>query len=294
VRIQRSSDNKYWDGTNFVVAETWNAATGTTTWTYGFGPPEGTYTVRSRATDTAGNVETPLGANDRTFTIDDTGGGGGDTTAPAVLTFALQAASDTGAADDDRLTNAAVLVYDLAFDEAVTGLVAGDFTVTGNRCSVGTAGSGATYTVTLSKCSGGTVVLTLRAGTVADAADIAGPTSNVDAATVTIDRTAPAATITGDVIGGYTVTFSEPVSGLTASDFTISGRSISTCVVGGVQANGDPLRVGTTDFYVSGTVTITSCSPGAVVTLTLEKGTVEDVAGNLGPPRAVRSGRSTV
>jgi hypothetical protein len=39
---------------------TWNSATGTTSWSYGWNvPADGTYTIKSRATDGAGNVEVP-------------------------------------------------------------------------------------------------------------------------------------------------------------------------------------------------------------------------------------------
>ena len=74
-----------------------------------------------------------------------------DVTAPTVSTFALQAGSDSGRLNNDRLTNAASLVYDLTFSESVTGLAAADFTVSGTAtgCVVGTpSGSGTTYTVT--------------------------------------------------------------------------------------------------------------------------------------------------
>ena len=49
----------------------WNTASGTTSWSYGFSPAaDDTYTVTSRATDKATNVESPSGSH--TFTIDDT------------------------------------------------------------------------------------------------------------------------------------------------------------------------------------------------------------------------------
>ena len=79
VSIRQGAGN-YWNGTTFGSAtEVWNAATGTTTWNYGFAsgsfPANGSYTVRVRATDVAGNIETPVSA---TFTY--------DTVAPALPT----------------------------------------------------------------------------------------------------------------------------------------------------------------------------------------------------------------
>jgi putative cell wall-binding protein len=66
VSIQRSSDNKYWDGTSsWVDAETWLAATGSNTWSYlwTFDPASQdgspSYSIRARGTDVWGNVGDP-------------------------------------------------------------------------------------------------------------------------------------------------------------------------------------------------------------------------------------------
>ncbi|MEP6814641.1 MAG: Ig-like domain-containing protein, partial [Marmoricola sp.] len=63
VSIRRASTNSYWDGSTFSAAsETWQAATGTTSWSFLFAgtsfPSDGSYTVRWRATDAVGNVTT--------------------------------------------------------------------------------------------------------------------------------------------------------------------------------------------------------------------------------------------
>jgi Tol biopolymer transport system component len=68
VRIRRSSDATYWNGSEWVAESTWNPASGTATWSYGFEAEEDTYTVNSRATDAADNVES---TDTVTFTIDD-------------------------------------------------------------------------------------------------------------------------------------------------------------------------------------------------------------------------------
>ena len=91
-------------------------------------------------------------------------------------------------------TRATTLTYTLTFSEPVTGLAASDFTRTGTAtgCVVGTpAGAGAAYTVAVTSCSAGTVILALKANSVADHAGNSGPTSPASAAAVTIDRTAP-------------------------------------------------------------------------------------------------------
>ena len=83
-----------------------------------------------------------------------------DTTAP-VGTIDLQAASDSGASDTDDVTNELILVFDVTFTEAVSGLTATDLSNTGTAadCVIGgPVGSGDTYTVTLTGCGEGTVV----------------------------------------------------------------------------------------------------------------------------------------
>ena len=69
--IQQGNGN-YWNGTSFGSAtETFLMATGTSSWSYPFPvasfASDRTYTIRVRATDNAGNVES---ASSRTFTID--------------------------------------------------------------------------------------------------------------------------------------------------------------------------------------------------------------------------------
>ena len=72
VSIQQGSGN-YWNGTDFSSAtEVWNAATlAGGNWSLAFPagsfPADGSYTVRARATDIAGNAEAP---STRTFTVD--------------------------------------------------------------------------------------------------------------------------------------------------------------------------------------------------------------------------------
>lgn len=60
----RRPDGQYYTGSGWVTATTWLAASGTTAWTYPFTPTQGiTYTVQSRATDRAGNVQTTVGSS---------------------------------------------------------------------------------------------------------------------------------------------------------------------------------------------------------------------------------------
>ena len=71
----RQGTGNYWNGTGFASgSEVWNTTSlAGGNWSYAFAaasfPADGSYTVRVRSTDVAGNVETP---NSRTFTIDRT------------------------------------------------------------------------------------------------------------------------------------------------------------------------------------------------------------------------------
>ncbi len=84
IAIQDGSGN-YWDGSDFTQSGiTYNAGSGTTSWTYGTGTLAGkltdghTYTITAKATDSAGNSSTTT----RTFTYDTT-----PPTAPTGFTF---------------------------------------------------------------------------------------------------------------------------------------------------------------------------------------------------------------
>jgi hypothetical protein len=67
LNILRAADQKYWNGTGWVEGETWLLASGTAAWTVdcaGITWDDGaSYTIRSRATDKAGNVEKPTGSS---------------------------------------------------------------------------------------------------------------------------------------------------------------------------------------------------------------------------------------
>jgi hypothetical protein len=206
------------------------------------------------------------------------------TASPPTATVVLQAASDTGASNSDNLTRASSLVFDVTFSTAVTGLTASDFSRggTATKCKVqAPVGSGSAYTVEVTGCTQGTVILTLGADSVVDGDDTAGPEAAVSA-TVTIDRTAPAVvSFTRTTLPAtFTLTFTEAVTGLTASDFVVTGKA-KGCVVEDANI-----------MAVSGavyTVQVTGCTSGGSLTLTLKASTVADLAGNAGPlkPAAV-------
>ena len=89
VSIRRASTSKYWNGSTFgSTTERWLAASGTNSWSYPFSlPAQGSYTVRARAKDAAGNVSTPTST---TFLY--------DTAAPTLaVTFPVAAGAYTTA-----------------------------------------------------------------------------------------------------------------------------------------------------------------------------------------------------
>ena len=193
-----------------------------------------------------------------------------DRTAPSVSAFTAPATP----------TNATSLPYSLTFSESVSGLAAGDFTISGSATgwSVGSITGSGPYTITLTGGTAGTVILTLGASSVADPAGNAGPASPTTAATVTVDRTAPSVAVftppaspTNATSLAYSLTFDEPVTGLTAGDFAIGGTATDWSVTDVGGSGSGPY-----------TVTLTGGTVGTVI-LTLTASTVSDPAGNAGP-----------
>ncbi len=64
ITIRRQSDGLYWNGSAWGAGEIWLRATGAANWSYAFTPGDGqTYSLQSRATDRADNVETTFGVS---------------------------------------------------------------------------------------------------------------------------------------------------------------------------------------------------------------------------------------
>lgn len=90
----------------------------------------------------------------------------------------------------------ATLTWRFTFGGAVKWLTSADFVRSGSAtgCIIGNpVGSGATWSVAVAGCSGGTITLGLKAGAVEDAVSNWGPSSQVNAPSVLIDRRAPVA-----------------------------------------------------------------------------------------------------
>ena len=97
--------------------------------------PDATYTYTAQATDAAGNTSDESAGLDVTI----------DTLGPTV-TIDLQAASDTGISTTDNVTKAMSLVFDVDFNEAVSGVTGADFSFTGSAsgCTLDTLSGGPT------------------------------------------------------------------------------------------------------------------------------------------------------
>ena len=232
-------------------------------------------------TDLAGNAGPAVDAVAASVTV--------DWTAPTVTTFALEAGSDSGRLNNDRLTNALVLTYDLAFSEPVTGLAGDDFGNAGTATGCAftpSAASGTTFTVTANFCNDGTVIATVRAGAVADAAGTPAPDANLPAATVTVDRAVPTVALTA-VTGSPTST-----TALTFSLISLSGQKALDCGTlsatpgtdfsfTGISALGTITGIGTTTCTIPAT---SSIAPGSTGTSTLAAASgfsVTDDTGNV-------------
>lgn len=105
----------------------------------------------------------------------------------------------------------------------------------------------------------------------------------------TVDSVAPTVTFAalstpqprGDLT--YTATFSEAMTGISASDFGITGST--SCSIGSVTGPGGSI------IY---TVVVTGCAEGDVVVLRLASGAGTDAAGNSGPTSALSASSVTI
>ncbi|MGW8123546.1 Ig-like domain-containing protein [Roseivirga echinicomitans] len=154
----------------------------------------------------------------------------------------------------------------VTFSESVTGFVVGDLTVANGTAS-NFAGSGTTYTATITPSADGAVTVNVVAGVAQDAA---GNTNT--AATqlsITNDETKPTVTVTSASTSphsgafGITVTFSESVTGFVVGDLTVANGTASNFAGSGTAY----------------TATITPSADGAV-TVNVAAGVAQDAAGN--------------
>ncbi|MGC4055835.1 MAG: Ig-like domain-containing protein [Paludibaculum sp.] len=162
-------------------------------------------------------------------------------------------------------TNSGLITFTFAFSESVIGFTSGDVSVS-NGTKGTFSGSGATYTLQVTPTAQGTVSVTVGAGSATDAA---GNSNTAQTASVTYDTVAPTVTFSpsGSVVAGSpvtcTFTFSEAVTGFTASDVLVTNGT--TGVLSGSGA--------------SYSMPITPSSDG-LVTVAIGAGACADSAGN--------------
>jgi hypothetical protein len=203
--------------------------------------------------------------------------------APTPTTFSTLQSSPA------NISTSATLSYSLVLSQSVSDLATGDFQLGGtSTCDTpGLSGSGTTYTVTLTNCSEGTVILQLKANSVTGPTTT-GPSAVTSANTVIIDRTAPSisAALTGPsnatYIPGQSLTFTAPFS----ETVTVTGTPRLALTVGSTTryanyASGSNSRT-LTFTYVVQTASADIDTDGIAVstTLDLNSGTIRDLATN--------------
>jgi hypothetical protein len=151
--------------------------------------------------------------------------------------------------------------------------------VAGAGCSISKLnGSGSAYQIWVTGCSDGTKTsLAVKASSVVDTAGNIGPVADVTSTETTVDEQLPRATFAVDARAAqtaspsFTVTFSEPVTGLAVDTFTQSGTAKNCSFALTEVTAGLVYRV-----------TTTNCGAGTIK-LSLPANSAMDSSGNLGP-----------
>jgi len=148
---------------------------------------------------------------------------------PTATTFSTSQSTPT------NISTSGTITYSLVLSQSVTDLAVGDFQFGGtSTCNTpGLSGSGSTYSVTVTNCTTGTLILQLKANSITGTS--AGPPSVASANTVVIDRSAPIITSpqsypTGVFYPGNTLTFNM----LMSETVTVSGSPRIPLTIGSV------------------------------------------------------------
>jgi spore germination protein YaaH len=147
--------------------------------------PAGTYVLQLRGTAGASTYSAASASPVSAASLARWGVVIGNAAPTAVVRFTSAPASPTAAK---------VVTYTLTFGGPVRYLAANDLSRSGTAtgCSLGSpSGSGASWTVRVTGCGPGTLVLAVRAGAVMDAVSNWGPAQKVSGPRLVIDRTAP-------------------------------------------------------------------------------------------------------
>ena len=246
------------DTTDFAAVGTGGVTGASVTGVTGSGT---TYTVTVATGTGSGTIGLNLADDD---TIGDaagnklggTGAGNGDFTGQVYAIDKLAPTVQSVARASANPTAAATVTYTVTFSEAVTGVDAADFAVATSGVSgasiTSVTGSGTTYTVTVATGTGdGSVRLDVNAtGTgIADltgnalSGGFAGQTYIIDKALPTVAGITRAdANPTNAATVHYTVTFSEAVTGVDATDFALA-TGVGGASITGVSGSGTTYTV---------------------------------------------------
>ncbi len=154
------------------------------------------------------------------------------------------------------------------FSLPVTGVALNDFTIT-NGVASNLSGSSSSYSILVTPTAAGTVTIRIPAGAATNATGAANTVSNLLSVTYQpLDTTPPSVVLTTaatSVSGPFVVTstFSESVSGLLASEFTVTNGSVTALSFTGVIWS----------------ATVTPAASGNV-TVKIPAGVAQDAAGN--------------
>jgi hypothetical protein len=201
--------------------------------------------------------------------------------APSPTTFSTTQTSPT------NISTGSTITYSLVMSQSVTGMAAADFqfggTSTCNTPSV--SGSGANYTVTVTNCTEGTLILQLKANSVTGTA--AGPPTLSSANTVVIDRTAPTiSSVTGPANNTYIPGQSLSFIATMSETVTVTGTprlalTIGTTTRNANYASGTNTRTLTFTYLVQTAIAdIDNDGIALSTTLDLNSGTIQDLATN--------------
>ncbi|MCT7984187.1 Ig-like domain-containing protein [Laspinema sp. A4] len=245
------------DGTSMGTA----TADASGNWTFDYSGTtltNGTYNFTATATDAASNISTPSAPF--TVTI--------DTTAPTVTIN-----QDAGQPDP---TAGTTVNFEVVFSESVTGFDDTDITVggTAGATTANITGSGTTYNVAVTGMTGpGTITASVNAGAVTD---VAGNTSTASTSTdneVSYDDSIPTVTSitradadpSNAATVNYTVTFSETVTGVNASDFSLAAGSIADASITSVTGSGTSYTVAVDTGTGDGTVQLNLTDDDSII-----------------------------
>ena len=245
VSIKRITDNKFWDSATWSVTETWLATTGTASWSKSTGLPSWadgvTYTVRSRATDVSGHIETPGAGSTFLF----------DSSAPAApislaATPSAWTNSDnfnvswTNPADVSGIVGA-YYKLDSAPASGTDGTFVAGTNITQTSIAVGTDGAHTIY-VWLKDRAGNVdhtqrSTTTLRLDTTAPTNPVTMTSSSHVTATWSSDNTVDAAwsgatDVSGSGVAGYAIAWDTSAGTIPPASLTTTGTTSTSGILG--------------------------------------------------------------